>query len=205
LKYRLFAAVELPPDLQAHLAEVQAGFAARLPQRSVRWVKPDTIHLTLKFYGDVRRERLPDFEAGLERAVHAAGAGAAAAPLTLRGLGVFPNPARPQVIWVGLEGDLSGMHRLQQAIEAEAETLGYPPDDRPFTPHLTLGRVRAGLHWADQQLLLDDLRRAQLDALGELRPSALSLMSSERKPAGAVYTTLLHWTLEPKENASGTA
>jgi 2'-5' RNA ligase len=204
LKYRLFVAVELPPDLQAQLADVQAAFAAQLPPRVVRWVRPDGIHLTLKFYGDVRGDRVPDFKAGLERVARTAGVGTAA-PLTLRGLGVFPNASRPQVLWVGLEGDLGSLHRLHQAVEAEAETLGYPPDDRPFTPHLTLGRVRSGLSVADHEALLAFLRGVHLEPLGEFRPNTISLMSSDRRPTGAVYTALHVLHLDDKESPSGTA
>ncbi len=205
MKYRLFTALELPAHLQARLAELQTVFSAQLPPRVVRWVKPDGIHLTLKFYGDVRAERVSEFEAALDRAASRAGAAAAVGPLTLRGLGVFPSPSRPQVLWVGLEGDLAPLHRLQLAIEAEAEALGYPPDERPFTPHLTLGRVRARLAPAELEALLAFLRRAHAEPLGEFRPSVLSLMSSDRRPMGAVYTSIHAVALDHKERASGTA
>jgi 2'-5' RNA ligase len=204
LRQRLFAAVPLPPDLCAHLAAAQNAFAQQLPGNVVRWVRPEGIHLTLKFYGDVRGERAADFHAGLERAARLAGAGAAGTPLTLQGLGVFPNPSRPQVVWVGLEGDLGPLKRLQRAVEEEAEGLGYPPDGRPFAPHLTLGRVRAGLHWADQQLLLDVLRHASGESYGQFCPATLSLMASDRRPTGAVYTALFEAALTDKENAPGT-
>jgi 2'-5' RNA ligase len=205
LKYRLFAALELPLDLQARLAEVQAAFQAQLPPRVVRWVRPDGIHLTLKFYGHVHAERAPELRLGLERAAQLAGAAALTTPLTLRGLGVFPNPARPQVVWVGLEGDLGPLHRLQQVLEAEAEAQGFPPEARPFAPHLTLGRVRSRLSIPDQEAFLAFLRQAHLDALGQFRPAALSLMASDRRPMGAVYSQLYVVPFANKESASGTA
>jgi len=205
LNYRLFTALELPAPLQARLAALQTAFSAQLPPRAVRWVKPDGIHLTLKFYGDVRAERVPEFWDGLARAADRAGAAAASIPLTLRGLGVFPSPSRPQVLWVGLDGDLAPVHRLQAAVEAEAEALGYPPEARPFAPHLTLGRVRARLSPAELESLLAFLRRAHAEPLGEFLPSALSLMSSDRRPMGAVYSALHTVALDHKERASGTA
>ena len=205
MRYRLFTALELPAHLQATLADLQTSFAAQLPPRAVRWVKPDGLHLTLKFYGDVRAERVPEFQAGITRAADGAGASAAATPLTLRGLGVFPSPARPQVLWVGLEGDLAPLHRLQTSVEAEAEALGYPPDARPFAPHLTLGRVRARLSPAELDLLLAFLRGAHAEPLGEFYPSRLSLMSSDRRPMGAVYTAIHAVALYTKERAPGTA
>jgi 2'-5' RNA ligase len=204
LKYRLFAALELPARLQATLAELQTAFSEQLPPRVVRWAKPDGIHLTLKFYGDVRAERAPEFQAGLARAVQAAGAAAASVPLLLRGLGVFPSPARPQVLWVGLEGDLAPLRRLQQAVESEAEALGYPPEARPFAPHLTLGRVRARLSPSEAEALLGFLRRTQVEPLGDFLPASLHLMSSDRRPMGASYTTLYAAPLDHKELTSGT-
>jgi 2'-5' RNA ligase len=147
MRYRLFAALELPAPLRAALESAQASFKAAAPSRSVRWVAPENIHLTIKFYGDVPAERVPELEAGLARAA----ASARPIMLAVQGLGVFPNLLRPQVIWVGLEGDRLPLQALVAAVEAEAEMLGFPPEAREFTPHLTLGRVRAGLAPAAQR------------------------------------------------------
>lgn len=186
MKYRLFCALELPPDLLARLTEVQAQFKAATPRGAVRWARPHGIHITLKFYGDVTPERVPDLQAGLKRAA------AAAAPLdlTVQGLGVFPNPIQPQVIWAGLQGDLGPITQLAASVEAEAAALGFAPERRAFKPHLTLGRVRANLRPADLVTLMDMLQQAQPQVLGTLRADTLSLMASELRPLGAVYDRL---------------
>ena len=186
MKYRLFCALELPPELLAELTAVQAEFKAATPRGSVRWARPQGIHITLKFYGDVAAERVPDLEAGLQRAA------AAAAPiaLTVQGLGVFPNPIQPQVIWAGLQGDLEPIARLAAQIEAEGTALGFVPEKRSFKPHLTLGRVRAGLRPADQAALMAFVQQAREQPLGRLQADTLSLMASELRPMGAVYDKL---------------
>jgi 2'-5' RNA ligase len=199
LRYRLFSALELPDALQGQLAEVQARFLEGVPRGSVRWVRPSGIHVTLKFYGSVKAERVPAIEAGLERAAHQA------EPIQLRvqGLGVFPRPARPQVIWVGLQGDLGPLQQLAAAVEAEATALGFRPEKRPFTPHLTLGRVQAGLRPEALRQLLRFLEQAKVEALGDFRPETLNLMLSQLRPTGSVYERLFAVPLALKENTSG--
>ncbi len=186
MRYRLFCALELPPVLRTQLAELQVGFKAATPRGSVRWARPAGIHVTLKFYGDVGADRVPDLQAGLQRAA------AASAPLTLtvQGLGVFPNPKQPQVIWAGLQGELEPITQLAAAVEAEALALGFAAERRPFRAHLTLGRVRDDLRPADLTTLLAVVEQAQSQVMGTLQADTLSLMASELKPLGAVYERL---------------
>jgi 2'-5' RNA ligase len=199
LRYRLFSAVELPPALREQLAEVQARFQAGVPRGSVRWVRPASIHVTLKFYGSVKADKVPAIEAGLERAARQV----PPIQLSVQGLGVFPRPAKPQVIWVGLQGDLGPLQQLAAAVEAEATALGFPAETRPFTPHLTLGRVQSGLRPEALKQLLNFLQQADVQALGDFRPETLNLMRSELRPTGSVYERLFSVPLALKENTSG--
>jgi 2'-5' RNA ligase len=191
--------LELPPALQEQLTEVQAWFKDGVPSGSVRWVRPAGIHVTLKFYGSVKADLVPAIEAGLERAAQSA----QPIQLTVQGLGVFPRPAKPQVIWVGLQGDLAPLRQLAAAVEAEATALGFPAETRPFTPHLTLGRVRVGLRAEDLRQLLSFLEQADVRALGDFQPETLNLMASELRPTGSVYERLFSVPLALKENTSG--
>lgn len=186
MKYRLFVALELPRDGQQRLAEVVAELSAAVPRGQVRWVKADGIHLTLKFYGDVSTELVPQIEAGLT------GAAEGVPPLRLRieGLGVFPNPRRPQVVWAGLVGDLAGLGALQAAVEAMSAKLGFAREARAFTPHLTLGRVKDGLQAGQQMQLLDFIASGRTRRFGEYEADRLTLMRSDLRPTGAVYTAL---------------
>jgi 2'-5' RNA ligase len=190
LSVRVFAALELPPDLKRQLAEVQTGFQDLLAGDCVRWVRPDGIHLTLKFYGEVPPEQVSEIETGLSRSA----ASAQPIHMAVGGLGVFPDARRPQVIWTALEGELSPLQRLQGAVEREAQALGFTPEARAFTPHLTLGRVRPGVKTAERERLIQVLAqmRAQMPAqsLGDFSPGHLSLMRSELRAGGSVYTQL---------------
>ncbi len=199
MKYRLFVALELPPDAQQRLAEVVAAFSAAVPRGLVRWVKADGIHLTLKFYGDVEAEQVSAIEAGLGRLA----AEAAPLQLAIEGLGVFPSPRRPQVVWAGLAGHLKAMSALQAAVEAMSAQLGFAREARAFTPHLTLGRVNGGLRPADQMRLLDYVKDGRARRFGEFEADQLTLMRSELRPTGAVYTALFVAPLGGKRTDDG--
>lgn len=200
MRARLFSALELPIELRAQLDDVLMRFRERTPRRSVRWVQSQNIHVTLRFYGDVGADLVPELEAGLARAAQIAEPIA----LTVQGLGAFPNPARPQVIWVGLRGDPDPLQRLAAAVEREATALGFPPEAREYTPHLTLGRVRPQLSVEHHYQVLKFLEQADVQALGEFRPEHMSLMASELRPGGSVYKCLFSTPLAQKENTTGT-
>lgn len=183
---RLFVALELPAPILDALAQTQDALQAQMPRRAVRWVRGEGIHLTLKFLGETpARQREP-----IAAAVAAACAGYG--PLTLRaaGLGCFPNPARPRVVWVGLEGDLAALGALQRAVESALEPLGFRPEGRPFSPHLTLGRVRDDVSSADVKAAGQVVAAATVGTLGEWTADAVSLMRSDLRREGAVYTCL---------------
>jgi len=134
---RLFAAVPLPEPARGEVTQL----LGRLRESSlpVRWVKDEGVHLTLKFFGEVVPERLEV----IEEAVRFAAAGTGPLPLHLAELGAFPNPARPKVLWLGLESP-PGLELLQDRLERGGEAIGFPPEGTPFHPHVTLGRVREG-------------------------------------------------------------
>jgi 2'-5' RNA ligase len=198
LSWRIFAALELPPELQQQLARLQNELEAAVPPRSVRWVRAQGIHLTLRFYGDVEPERVPGIQAGLSRAA------ASTAPMALqvKGVGVFPNAARPTVIWAGVRGDIELLQRLQAAVEKEAATLGFKPEARAYTPHLTLGRVNYGLRAGDVRKLMETLAQTGAQTFGEFTPGHLSLMNTELRTGGSVYTQLSVASLAPLERSS---
>ena len=168
------------------MAEVLAGLQEAAPAGSVRWVRPEAMHLTVKFYGDVAAEAVDALADGLARAA----ATSRPLDLTLEGLGVFPNPRRPQVIWAGLGGEVASLQALAAEVERISTALGYAPESRAFKPHLTLGRVGGSLKPADQARLLAGLAARQRDTFGLFRAGELSLVRSDLRPNGSVYTTL---------------
>jgi RNA 2',3'-cyclic 3'-phosphodiesterase len=186
MNQRLFAALELPTSVLASLAEVIKRLRADLPPASVRWVRPEAIHLTVRFYGATPPERLSALQASLFKAA----SGLDAIELELDRLGVFPNAVAPRVIWVGLKGMLEALETLNSQLETQARAVGFRAEIRPFTPHLTLGRVNR-LRAPDKQKLSQLIKETALNAVGPFTLDHVSLIKSELKPTGAVYTRLL--------------
>ncbi|MCI0477801.1 MAG: RNA 2',3'-cyclic phosphodiesterase [Anaerolineales bacterium] len=183
---RTFIAIELTDALQRALADTQARFQRDHAARGVRWVAPENIHITLKFLGDVDAAQMP----ALQRAIADACAGFAPFTLTIGGAGAFPNTRRPNVVWLGARGQIEIAAQLAQKIDAACATLGFARDERPFTPHLTLGRVKRDASPNERQLIGALIEQTQIGDLGELRVERVSVMKSELKPGGSVYTRL---------------
>jgi 2'-5' RNA ligase len=188
---RLFAALELPASVLAQLAAVADSLRAAVPKDSVRWVRPEGVHLTLKFYGEVKAQRMEALRAALTAAATVVD------PLTftLSGVGAFPNLTRPRVVWAGLTGDVAALKRLQSAVEAASVRLGFAPEDKGFNPHLTLGRVNNPLRPQEHGRLANALEQAKTPPGEPFTLDALSLVQSALGRGGAVYTRLLSVSL----------
>ncbi|MFQ3662965.1 MAG: RNA 2',3'-cyclic phosphodiesterase [Chloroflexaceae bacterium] len=179
---RLFIALPLPDPVRAALAAAQERLRRGNPP--VRWIDATRMHLTLQFLGETSAAVVPTLVAGL--------AELAVPPihLALSGLGAFPGLQRPRVIWAGIAGDIGALDRLRAAVFAVTTPLGFAPDTRPFTPHLTLGRLRDEARPEQIRTLAATLRAA--DTLPPLAWEADRpiLYQSTLKPEGAVYTAL---------------
>ena len=182
---RSFIAIDLPSDVKEALSTSIESLKGR-GLSGVRWVKPGGIHLTLKFLGDVPPSTVPL----LLDAIESAAGCHHAFTLGLGDLGVFPNPNDPRILWVGLNGDLSSLARLQASVEGQCQYLGFEPDRRGFTPHLTLGRVRRTLPESQRDLVRAALREEA--SVGELQwvVEKIHLIHSTLTPQGAVYRSL---------------
>ena len=182
---RAFIAVEIPPEIHKAIDSRTASLRAALDSSLVRWVSTSNIHLTLKFLGDVSPANVEMLSQMLsvEVSKHESFA------IEFGGLGAFPNPRRPRVIWIGIQAP-AALEALQHGIEAAAATLGYPNEERPFSPHLTIGRVRQHASPAGLQKVRNALEETQVGSLGTTQVSAVHLFKSDLKPSGAVYTKL---------------
>ncbi len=192
---RTFVAVELDEALRASLGDLQGRLKRAPLGRLGRWVDPNGIHLTLKFLGDVSKSQLPELRQALRRA-------AAAVPrfaIALSGLGCFPNARQPRVIWVGVQEPTGALQHLQCAVERELAAIGFPPEGRAFTPHLTLARIRDQVRPGERAELGAWIGRQEVGRLGTMQVASVSLMQSELRSAGAVYTCLEAATLRREE------
>jgi RNA 2',3'-cyclic 3'-phosphodiesterase len=182
---RSFIAIELPEEVKTGLKQVQALLSSA-SQANAKWVDPDSIHLTLKFLGNVDAGKLELVGKAMEDAASTTGP----LNLELKGLGAFPNLKRVQIVWVGVTGDLERLQALQETLETNLEPLGFPPEGRAFTPHLTLARVRDFATPAERQALGDLISRTQIESNLIIKASSISLMKSQLTRSGAVYTEL---------------
>lgn len=192
---RTFVAVELDEELKGNLVHLQDHLRDRVAPRSVRWVRPEGIHLTLKFLGDTPLAQVDEVKAALTEA-----AGEVSSfTFTVEGLGCFPSARRPRVLWVGLQEPSGTLRRLQEAVEAHVAPIGFPTEKRAFHPHLTLGRVQRYASKSEIREIGELVSASDLGMVDEMSVTAVSYIKSELKPSGAVYTTLLEARLgEPK-------
>ncbi len=178
---RTFIAIEIPDEVKKQMAEAQGRLKGSGVEAS--WTRPEGIHLTLKFLGEVEESRIPEIMDALTRAVKGTGG----FRLEITGVGAFPNPKSARVVWIGVSGDLERLTALQSSVEEAMAGLGMEREDRKFTPHLTLGRIK--------YIRLRDAWVSALDAMKDIRLAgfdvdAVSLMKSELKRSGAVYTEI---------------
>ena len=190
---RSFIALNLTADIHRQLDDIIQS----LKQQTtiVRWVPSQNIHLTLKFLGDVSLANIETLQRVL------AGEAARHAPFTFTvgGFGAFPNTRWPRVLWVGVQAP-AALNTAQHGIEAETQRLGYTGEERPFSPHLTLGRVSNNASPQEARRLSDALAQVKIGELGQVMVKSVYLYRSDLNPGGATYTPLASFPLGNSHN-----
>jgi 2'-5' RNA ligase len=182
---RVFIAISLPGEIHDQLARISAELRKDVVEGVIRWVKVTNIHLTLKFLGDIPEVEVSrlkdelDSQVGLHFPFF----------LTVEKIGLFPNAHRPRIVWAGLQDSLE-LLRLQSDIEKVTRDLGYAPEERSFSAHLTLGRIN---QFADPQYLLrctKALSGRSVGGIGSFIVKSIDIYRSDLNPAGSIYTKL---------------
>lgn len=197
---RTFVAIELPEHVRRQLEAEQRRLGRMLQEahltQLVRWTAGQNLHLTLRFLGETG-------VAQQDAVAHGLAALARTEPpfaLAPHQLGCFPNWHRPNIIWIDFTGATEALGRLQRHVEQTARSAGFPAEERPFTPHLTLGRVRREIDAHARQQLGEVLQRAQAAHAGAsdngaFPIAAVAFIQSELRPDGPHYTTLADYSL----------
>ena len=186
---RLFVAVPVPDAIKETIAELQRKLQRLLPEAPIRWTDSRQIHLTVRFFGNVKSEHVNEIREALATACD----GTNAFGLKACGLGVFPDKRRPRVIWAGIEDGEGALAILQEKIRIATASFGERPDERPFSAHLTLGRIK-------------DIRPREAAALrqfietedgpcGEWQVREIELLRSELSSAGARHSVIGNFLL----------
>ncbi len=192
---RTFIAVDLPAEIKTQIGQIVSPL--RPLCRSIRWVRSEGLHLTLKFLGEIEQDQLPEIFTALETAL----SGRPSFGFRLSGLGGFPNLRRPRVLWIGVPQGHEPLRELAGVVEKALIPCGFAPEKRPFSAHLTIGRVRSpqGI-----QAVLERLPDIEYDS-GPIPAGAVKVMKSLLKPTGAEYSALKIIDLEAaaREDAGG--
>ena len=182
---RSFIAIELPSHVKAELASLGKRLKAG-KHPFVKWVDPEGIHLTLKFLGNITSTTVPQ----IVEAITSAAKPVSPLHLQVGGLGAFPNMNRPQVVWVGVRGEVEKLAVLQKDIDSALSPLGFKPESRSFSPHLTLGRLRDRVTPAERQGFAVWISSIGFEVDINFEADDIKLMKSQLTPRGAIYNQL---------------
>jgi RNA 2',3'-cyclic 3'-phosphodiesterase len=188
---RAFIAIDLSPEIRQGLEQVSKQLKDQLVDIPIRWVPVENIHLTLMFLGDVSINNLEMLKKILQNEV----GGHQAFEFSVGGLGAFPNLRHPRVLWVGVEAPAE-LSNIQRGIETSVSRLGYDREDRPFSAHLTLGRVSRNATSKDTHSICDVLDATKIGFLGVAHVNTVHLMRSDLRPTGAIYTRIFSAVLQ---------
>jgi 2'-5' RNA ligase len=180
--WRVFCAVELASEIRTKLEEHIEQLRGQVPDVAASWSRVENIHLTLKFFGNVARDRIAAISAAASKTVNEF----PAFEIEIGSTGVFPRPSRAQVLWIGVNDPSSQLSALQQRLENECEAAGFPKEDRAYRPHLTIARLRR----AEGARRLAETHLGLQFKLLPLKVSELVVFRSELSSKGSKYTAL---------------
>ena len=181
---RSFLALDPPEEVLREIGRIEERLR-KLIHGDIRWVRPESIHLTLKFFGDIPESDVANISAMAGKAAASVGT----FEFALGGAGVFPDMKRPRVVWLGMTGDVARFVAFQKELERALAEIGYPREERPFRPHLTLARIKSaqGLTGLAEAFKKVEPNTERFTATG------LNLFKSDLTSQGAIYTRLAEY------------
>jgi 2'-5' RNA ligase len=193
-KLRLFIAIPIPEPVRDEIIRVQQEMQPLAPRGAARWTRPDQFHLTLRFLGDVPGAGLDK----LKESVNAVCRSAQPLQMRAEGVGFFPNPHSPRVVWVGIHDKAGLLVDLQKRIETVVRPFTVEPGEKNFSGHVTLGRLK-NLKPPDARKLAAHAQTVKARTFGEWTADEIEIIRSELSPAGACHTSLAAFRLGAKD------
>ena len=178
---RVFISIEIPQEIKEKISLIQEQL--KTIETPISWVRLDSIHLTLKFLGNITELQIPEIKNCMTTAAN----GIPPFDVKVKRGGVFPNLNYPRVIWLGLEDRTDSLFKLQKGIDSCLKKIDFEPEERGFTPHLTLGRVKS---LKGKNHLIRTIHIYKDIEVGEIYVDKIKLMRSQLNPSGAIYTIL---------------
>ncbi len=182
---RSFIAIHLPADVRAELTSLEDKLKARR-HPFVKWVDPEIMHLTLKFLGNVTVDSIPQIIEAMSSVAQAH----YPFKLEVSGTGAFPNWQHPQVVWVGVGGESDKLNALHRDLESALSPMGFTPESRSFSAHLTLGRLRDRVTTDDRRRFAEFAQKISFEACHQFEVNAIRLMRSQLTPTGPIYSEM---------------
>jgi len=186
---RTFIAVDFPLEYLQKINEIANYFKSQTPEDAVKWVNPENMHLTVKFLGDLPLENLDEAKRIMDGSV----GDWKPFEISVSGLGMYPNAKKPRVIWLGVHPEKPLVH-IHQRLDQNLAALNIQREQRKYSPHLTLGRVRRMTDRDSVSQIGKTLSQFKVDSLGTIEVIQINLYQSDLTPKGPIYTKL-HTTL----------
>ncbi|MDD5408560.1 MAG: RNA 2',3'-cyclic phosphodiesterase [Candidatus Omnitrophica bacterium] len=186
---RAFIAIEIPDEIKDSLSRIQEKLKAE--PFKVSWVKPQNLHLTLKFLGDISLGQLSETKQIISGITKTSGFG-----IKLNTLGVFPDMAEARIIWVGDDQPPLELKELAEQLEIRLSVSGIPRQQRPFNAHITIGRIKNRLLLSDLQKVTDKIKKDMEGTSWKFNCSKVTLFESKLGPGGPTYTVLDQFNLK---------
>lgn len=182
---RTFIALDFPLEIRQKIRDITAYFKTQLPPGLIKWVDPDNMHLTLKFMGETPPEKLAD----IKHAIYQLGAVFPVFSIEIEDLGMYPNSKHPRVIWLGIKGE-NNLITLHNQLDQALNQIGIQPEKRPFSPHLTIARVRRSANQDSVLQIGKTLSQFKVSHLGTVHVHEIVYYQSDLTPQGPNYTIL---------------
>jgi len=185
MKIRSFIALEFPSFIQDAIIWQTTNLIKQFPNPIIRWVKPGNIHLTLKFLGDIVQSDLEDLARSLANEAQRV----KPFSISFTKLGIFPNPKKPRIIWIGVDSPPI-LGDFQSKIESLASRQGILIEQRPFSPHITLGRISDRNSFLNIENLIFGINSINVSTIEKVNINSIKIFKSDLKPDGPIYTAI---------------